>query len=152
MAISEGALAHCVGVPFRFISKDDDLHNLTCTFGTEKINIQDLSFYKKFGLTQDLFGIPALRLPVYIYFRMTYYTTLVSCAFGITHFLEVGPTRILPKDEFGFRKSLAAYMLAVIIVVYSLYTKALGIGSDGSTMHIILDVFNYNCAHSDMGK
>ena len=147
MAITEGAMAHCNDIPFGFISNGTELLNKTCVFGSAKmpITIQNIPFYTKFGLTQNILSIPSMKIPMYFYFRMTYYTTLVSCGCGIARFLEVGPTRILPKDGW---KNFAGYGLTVIIVIYSLYTKALGIGSDGTTMTILLDLFGVKCPSS----
>ena len=147
MAITEGALAHCNGIPFSFISNETELWNKTCVLGNAQmpIPIQKMPFYGKFGLTQNILSIPSMKIPMYFYFRMTYYTTLVSCGCGIARFLEVGPTRILPKDGW---KNIAGYGLTVIIVIYSLYTKALGIGSDGTTMTILLDLFGVECTSS----
>ena len=147
MAISEGALAQCGDIPFWIISGNADVENKTCIYGNgTSIMIQDISFYKKFGLTSNILGISALKIPMYYYFRMTYYTTLVACGSGIASFLETGPTRILPKDGW---KCYGGYGLAVVVVIYSLYTKALGIGSDGTTMQIVLDLLGTDCDNSD---
>ena len=98
MAISEGALAQCSDIPFWIISGNENVENKTCVYGIgTPIKIQNISFYKKFGLTTNILGISALKIPMYYYFRMTYYTTLVACGSGIANFLGSGPTRILPK-------------------------------------------------------
>ena len=150
MAISEGALAQCGDIPFSVISGNEDVVNKTCIFGNEtSIAIQDISFYKKFGLTTNISGISALKIPMYYYFRMTYYTTLVACGSGIASFLEAGPTRILPKQGW---KNYVGYGLAMVVVIYSLYTKALGIGSDGTTMQIVEGVLGIDCTYSDTSE
>ena len=138
MAITEGALAHCYDVPFGFLSNESELLNKTCAFGNATVRHQDIPFYDKFGLTQNILFVPSMKISMYYYFRITYYTTLLSCGCGIAKFLEVGPTRILPKDG---KKNIAGYSLTVIIVCYSMYIKALGLGSDGTTMTTLLDRF-----------
>ena len=147
MAISEGALATCSNVPL--ISSEIDLDNITCIYKSEIKRMKDIGFYDIFGKTQNILGIPMFKLPMYYYFRITYYTTLVACGFGITKFLEVGPTRILPKDGL---KNLGGYGLAIVIVLYSLQTKALGMGSDGIIIHSVLSAFDVDCISSTEGK
>ena len=110
--------------------------------GNNDTPIHKIPFYQMFNETKTIFG--TVHLPMYYYFRVNYYTTLLSCTMGIVKFLDVGPTKILPTQ--GWR-NYVFYALAVLSVFTSLHTKALGLGQDGVLMDTILSSFGI-CAPS----
>ena len=79
-----------------------------------------------------------LEVPMYYYFRFTYYSTLVMCTFGIVKFLDRGPTRCLATEGW---LNYVGYLCALFSVFYHLRTKSLGLGSDGVILDTVLSTF-----------
>ena len=139
IAITKGGLFNCNMKDVRMIDVNEiDYSEITC--GTAEVNrtfpMSDVSFYKVFG-NSTVFG--PFHVPQYYWFRFTYLITCMSCSLGILRFLDVGPTRILERD--GWRNYIG-YGLAFITVMWSLNVKALGLGTGGYVMHMLIDMFN----------
>ena len=141
LAISKGGLFDCrnkhdnSSIPW--FHGDTEFANITCHH--KNIDLNKIDFFKIFGTTQTFLGIP-VGIPMYWWFRMTYYMTLVSCVFGIVRFLDVGPTRILSKNV-GL--NVVGSILTCFSVGHALHTKALGLGTGGVIMEIVLTSFGY---------
>ena len=140
MAITKGALFTCEmdSVPF-FLSSPEShgnqiVSNVTCHEDDDKITpLEKVEFYEIFGTTQNIFWL--FYIPMYYWFRMTYYITYLGCIFGIVRFLDLGPTRILATE---FWSNSLGYSLALFSVGHSLHTKALGLGTGGHIMDVVL--------------
>ena len=114
-------------------TKEQDFTNVTCS----NHSMSSVSFYQTFGESTAYLGI--FHIPQYYCFRISYGLTLISCTFGLLRFLDVGPTRILEKE--GWR-NYTGYGIAFFSVLFSLYTKALGLGTGGYVMNTIINQFN----------
>ena len=135
LAITKGGLMHCNMAGVSFMSTENQNYtSVTCSEFNHPMS--DVSFYQTFGESTNYFGF---HIPQYYCFRISYYLTLVSCTFSLLRFLDVGPTRILEKE--GWR-NYAGYGIAFFSVLFSLYTKALGLGTGGYVMNTIINQFN----------
>ena len=135
LAITKGVLQRCAMGSIPIISTvEQDYSNVTCSEFNHLMS--NVSYYQTFGLSSNILGF---HIPQYYSFRISYWLTLVSCTFGLLRFLDVGPTRILEND--GWR-NYAGYGIAFISVIFSLYTKATGLGNGGYMMNTIIDQFN----------
>ena len=81
-----------------------------------------------------------LEIPMYYWFRFSYYMTLVSCTFGVVKFLDVGPVRCLVKEGW---LNYVGYTCAALSAYISLEKKALGLGSDGVILDTLLTTLRY---------
>ena len=135
LAITKGGLQSCAmgGIPM-ISTVEPNYSNVTCSESQHLMS--NVSYYQTFGLSSNIFGF---HIPQYYSFRWSYNLTVISCTFGLLRFLDVGPTRILEND--GWR-NYAGYGIAFISVFFSLYTKALGLGTGGYMMNTIIDQFN----------
>ena len=120
LVISTNGLAVCSNLNFtidNIVSSYSS--NAECRVGgNNRTPINNITFYQMFNETKTIFG--TVHLPMYYYFRVNYYTTLLSCTMGIVKFLDVGPTKILPTQ--GWR-NYVFYALAVLSVFTSLHTR-----------------------------
>ena len=131
MAITTGALYNCETidkVPWFSFTKQN-YSEVKC----DNDAINSIPFYQIFGVEANLFWL--FKIPMYYWFRVTYYTTLVSCTFGILRFLDIGTTRILAASGW---QNIFGFALAFVSVFHSLHTKALGLGTGGGLMKSIL--------------
>ena len=136
LAITKGGLMRCNMDNVSFITtKEQDFTNVTCSEFNHSMS--SVSFYQEFGESTAYLGI--FHIPQYYCFRISYGLTLISCTFGLLRFLDVGPTRILEKE--GWR-NYTGYGIAFFSVLFSLYTKALGLGTGGYVMNTIINQFN----------
>lgn len=126
------------GIPFFLAASTEQemeqkFSNITCHH--KSFNISEVEFFRKdqFGLTNNLHI--GYHVSMYYWFRLTYYTTFLGCIFGIVRFLDLGPTRILSTS---FWTNIFGYLLAIFSVAQSLHTKALGLGTGGVIVELIL--------------
>ena len=141
MAISTGGLYTCTRenkeeISF-FFSEQTKVQMQSTTCHHNSIKISEVEFFEIFGLQQYFLSENFLLFSVsmYYWFRVTYYTKFIGCIFGIVRFLDLGPTRILSKH---FWTNIFGYLLASFSVGQSLHTKALGLGTGGVILEIVL--------------
>ena len=92
----------------------------------------EVPFYLVHGLTTELLSF---HVSTYYWFRLTYYSTYLSCVFGIVKFLDLGPTRILSEKGLS---NWIGYGLSICSAVISLRMKAHGLGHGDVLMEIFL--------------
>ena len=139
MAIAKGGLFDCRN---KYDNSsvhwfDSDFANYTCHHA--EVSLDNLEFFEIFGKEKSLLGI--VQISMYWWFRITYYMTLISCTLGIVRFLDVGPTRILART---FLLNAVGNVLICFSVGHALHTKALGLGTGGVIMEIVLKSFGFS--------
>ena len=158
LAIYNQALTSCnnpIELYFHFIGLTHNRNDNEKHFSMITTDIECLNRTKYYHLADDHIGsihsnttlvhesqtiLWFLEVPMYYYFRFTYYTTLATCTFGIVKFLDRGPTRCLaPEGCLNY----VGYICALFSVFYHLRTKSLGLGSDGTILDTVLSTFGY---------
>ena len=138
-AQSGWSMIHIVGVTH---NATDTHHNYTCndSYTKETLPLSETPFYNHNFMGESNVVAFFLEVPQYYWFRFTYYTTLISCAFGVVKFLDVGPTRCLVPEGW---LNYIGYTCSCVSVYIALEKKALGLGTDGIILNSLLKTLNF---------
>ena len=141
LAIYKGGLLNCdmKDIP-RFYSTEkstSEYEKVECGEVNYTYPMTDVEMYKLLGLQNPIFGGAVGYIPQYYWFNYSYNLTMISSAFAILRFIDFGPARFLQR--IGWR-NWVGYGSAFLSVLWSLHTKAVGLGTGGYVMHMFYNL------------
>ena len=141
LAIYKGGLLNCdmKDIP-RFYSDEKnstEYAKVECGEDNYTYPMYDVEMYKLLGMENPILFGAVGYIPQYYWFNWSYNLTMISSTFAILRFLDFGPARILQRS--GWRNWIG-YGSAFVSVLWSLYMKAIGLGTGGYVMHMFYNL------------